>query len=127
MPPERDSNFRDLIVGGVNDSWEVENDGGRSQSEQSESVFVRPPSSYRNAYGDKPIRLGIVEFRILLFLASRPYHAFTPRQIADAATTETVAITKDAVDGHIAALRDQLGVLHDVVQIVPHVGYRYKA
>ena len=127
MQPDHDSKFRDLIVSGVNDLWEVENDGGQSQSEQNESVFVRPPSSYRQAFGDKPIRLGMIEFRILLFLASRPYHAFTPRQIADAATTETVAITKDEVDAHIAALRDQLGVLHDFVQSVPHVGYRYKA
>ncbi len=127
MQPDPDSNlpvsnFRDLIVGGVNDSWELETQGG-----QNESVLVRPPTSYRHAFGDKPIRLGNVEFRILLFLASRPYHAFTRRQIADAATTETVAITKDAVDAHIAALRDQLGVLHDFVQTVPHVGYRYKA
>jgi DNA-binding response OmpR family regulator len=127
MPPDHDSNFRDLIVGGVNDLWEVEGDGAQNQSELIESVFVRPPSSYRHAFGDKPIRLGMVEFRILLFLASRPYHAFTHRQIADAATTETVAVSKDAVDGHITALRDQLGVLHDFVQTVPHVGYRYKA
>jgi DNA-binding response OmpR family regulator len=127
MPPDHDSNFRDLIVGGVNDSWEVENTDRENLSRLSESVFVRPPSSYRHTFGDKPIRLGLVEFRILLFLASRPYHAFTRSQIADAATTETIAITKDAVDGHIAALRDQLGVLHDFVQSVPHVGYRYKA
>jgi hypothetical protein len=41
-------------------------------------------SSYRLALGQETIELGVVEFRILLFLASRPYHAFTVRSIAAA-------------------------------------------
>src|SRR4051794_15219300 len=41
-------------------------------------------ASYRLALGNETIQLGIVEFRILLFLAGRPYHAFTRRNIADA-------------------------------------------
>jgi len=41
-------------------------------------------ASYQLALGKEAIQLGIIEFRILLFLASRPYHAFTRRSIADA-------------------------------------------
>jgi DNA-binding response OmpR family regulator len=119
---DRAAESSELIAGGVNNFWEVED-----QERQSESVLVRPPTSYRQAFGDKPIRLGIVEFRILLFLASRPYHAFTRRQIADAMTANSLSVAEAAVDGHVATLRDQLGVLHDFVQSVPHVGYRYKA
>jgi DNA-binding response OmpR family regulator len=90
-------------------------------------VELRPPASYRHALGEEPIRVGIVEFRIMLFLASWPYHAFTPHQIAAAASTARRPVAEAAVDDHIAALRDQLGVLHDFVQTVPHVGYRFKA
>lgn len=92
-----------------------------------EDVELRPPTSYRQALGGEPIRVGIVEFRIMLFLASWPYHAFTRRQIAEAASTPRRPVAEAAVDDHIAALRDQLGVFHDYVQTVPQVGYRFKA
>jgi DNA-binding winged helix-turn-helix (wHTH) protein len=36
-------------------------------------------------------------------------------------------VTEETVDEHIDALRDQLGVLHDYVQTVPYIGYRFKA
>jgi DNA-binding response OmpR family regulator len=109
------------IPGAVDDFWEEDD-----QEPRSESVLVRPPASYRQAFGNEPIRVGIVEFRIMLFLARRPYHAFTPRQIADAVTADGRPVAEGAVDGHIATLRDQLGVLHDFVQSVPYIGYRYK-
>lgn len=122
MQHDRAPDAGELIPGVVDDCWQEDD-----QERRSESVLVRPPASYRQAYGDEPIRVGIVEFRIMLFLASRPYHAFTPRQIADAVTADSRPVAEGAVDGHVATLRDQLGVLHDFVQCVPHVGYRYKA
>ena len=85
------------------------------------------PASYRLALGREPIHLGIVEFRILLFLASKPYHAFTRRSIADAVSSEQNPVIEGSVDQHIASLVDQLGVFHDYVQAVPHIGYRFKA
>jgi|GEM_PF-3375792 len=85
------------------------------------------PQSYRLAFGHRPIQLGNLEFRILLFLASRPYHAFTHRAIAAAVSTDLDTLAESDVDQVIASLRDQLGVLHDYVQTVPHIGYRFKA
>ena len=85
------------------------------------------PRSYHVALGQEPIQLGIVEFRILLFLASRPYHAFTRTCIADAVTSLRDPVTEDTVDQHIARLLEQLGVFHDYVQSVPFIGYRFKA
>ena len=85
------------------------------------------PPSYRLALGRELIHLDIVEFRILLFLASKPYHPFTRRRIADAVSTEHHPVTEDTVDQHIASLRDQLGPFHDYVQSVPYIGYRFKA
>ena len=91
-----------------------------------EDVVIRPPASYRQALGDEPIRVGAVEFQIMLFLASRPYHAFTRREIA-AAVSERLPVTEELIDSYVSSLRDQLGVFHDFVQTVPHVGYRFKA
>ena len=84
-------------------------------------------TSYRLALGQDAIELGIVEFRILLFLASRPYHAFTSRCIADAVNSERYPVVEDSVERHVASLLDQLGVFHDYVQSVPYIGYRFKA
>ena len=85
------------------------------------------PRSFRVAFGQEPIRLGNVEFSILLFLASRPYHPFTRREIARTVSTEQEPLTEEDIDEHISLLRDQLGVLHDYVQTVPYVGYRFRA
>ena len=85
------------------------------------------PTSYRLALGEQPIQLGHVEFRILLFLASRPYHPFTRHAIAAAVSTDNGPVTAETVDEHVAVLRDQLGVFYDYVQTVPYIGYRFKA
>jgi DNA-binding response OmpR family regulator len=94
-------------------SWPIDED----QSEK----------SYRLALGREIIQLGIVEFRILLFIASKPYHAFTRRSIAEAVSSEEHPVVEDAVDGYVACLLDQLGEFHDYVQSVPYIGYRFKA
>src|SRR4051794_19257392 len=78
------------------------------ESDQSEHIL-----SYRLALDEEPIHLGIVEFRILLFLASRPYHAFTRRSIADAVSEPQNPVVEDMVDLHVASLLDQLGAFHD--------------
>jgi DNA-binding response OmpR family regulator len=119
------SDSRELIPGDDHHIWEAVDDPGHD-----ETISVHPPTSYRHAFGDKPIRLGVVEFHILLFLAQRPYHAFTRRQIADALSTGTptaLYVEESTIDAHVATLRNQLGVLGDFVQTVPYVGYRYKA
>jgi hypothetical protein len=83
--------------------------------------------SYRLALGKEPIQLGLVESRILLYLASRPYHSFTRRSIANAVSSKNDPVAEETIDGHISALVDQLGVFHDYVQTVRYVGYRFKA
>jgi DNA-binding response OmpR family regulator len=84
-------------------------------------------ASYRLALDDEPIQLGIIEFRILLFLASRPYHAFTRRNIAEAVSSFQNPVAEDTIDAHVVSLVDQLGAFHDYVQSVPYIGYRFKA
>ena len=84
------------------------------------------PRSFRLSEGQDPIQLGSVEFRLLLFLASRPYHPFTRKAIAEAIATNFEPVAPDDVDQYVGALRDQLGVFHDFVQTVPYIGYRFK-
>jgi DNA-binding response OmpR family regulator len=84
-------------------------------------------SSYRVALGQEPIQLGVVEFRILLYLASKPYHAFTRRLIAEAVSSADYPVLEETVDRDVASLLDQLGAFHDYVQAVPYIGYRFKA
>lgn len=88
---------------------------------------IETPTSYRLAIRQEAIQLGIVECRILLFLAHRPYHAFTRRSIAEAVGSERNPVVEDTVDQHIASLLDQLGVFHDYIQSVPDIGYRFRA
>jgi len=85
------------------------------------------PWSYRVKRGLDPIQLDDIEYRILRFLSTRPYHAFTPRRIAQAVTTEQLPVTEDSLREHIASLRAKLGFFADYVQTVPHIGYRFKA
>jgi DNA-binding response OmpR family regulator len=121
------------LIPGDPDRWQLATDQSAAitglPSSEVGFLLVRPPTSYRHAFGDKPIRLGAVEFQILLFLASRPYHAFTPKQVAKAVAKElkTLPLDQSTLDEHVANLREQLGVLSDFVQTVPGVGWRYKA
>jgi DNA-binding response OmpR family regulator len=85
------------------------------------------PATYRIALGRETLELGVVEFHILLFLASRPYHAFTRRSIAAAVSSEECPMTEETVDQYVGTLLEQLGVFHDYVQAVPYIGYRFKA
>jgi len=120
---DRVPEHRELTPAG---DWDFDVDDA-SRERRVDEVLIRPPASYRQAFGNEPIRVGIVEFRIMLLLASRPYYAFTRRQISDAIGGEGHPLSEESVDAYVATLRRQLGVFHDFVQSVPYVGYRFKA
>lgn len=83
--------------------------------------------SYEMRLGRKVIRLGAVEYRILGFLAAKPYHAFTPMQIIEAVDSKDDPVTVETLAEFIRRLRNQLGIFSDYIQSVPHIGYRFKA
>ena len=85
------------------------------------------PWSYLAKRGLGTIRLNSTECRILQFLATRPYHAFSRRRIAAAVSTERNPVTPDSLAGHVASLRQQLGFFGNYIQSVPYIGYRFKA
>ena len=88
---------------------------------------VVDPWSYQAKRGEGMIRLTIVEYRILRFLASRPNQAITGRRLADAASSAGHRVTEAMLGRHIHALRGQLGFFSDYIQSVPYIGYRFKA
>lgn len=85
------------------------------------------PWSYLAKMGLGTLRLSPVEFHILQFLAARPYHAFSRRSIAAAASTEKHTVTEATLGRYMRSLRAQLGFYSDYIQRVPYVGYRFKA
>jgi DNA-binding response OmpR family regulator len=86
----------------------------------------QPPSPFYAAFGPEPIPLDYVEYRILQFLSSKPYHAFTPRRIVNAIATDEYPVTEATLPSYIASLRRKLGFFADYIQSVPHIGYRFK-
>jgi DNA-binding response OmpR family regulator len=86
----------------------------------------KTPSPFYAAFGPDPIPLDYIEYRILQFLSSKPYHAFTPRRIVAAVATDEHPLTEATLPGHIASLRRKLGFFADYIQSVPHIGYRFK-
>ena len=84
------------------------------------------PWSYETRRLKRPFKLNSIEWRILRFLSSTPYRAFTPRRIAEAVTTDSHPVTEETLRSHITSLREKLGLFADYVQTVPYVGYRFK-
>ena len=82
--------------------------------------------SYDMKLGRETVHLGPIEYRILRFLASRPYRACSRDRIADAVSTPQHRVAPGALEGHVARLRNALGFFRDYVQTVPYVGYRFR-
>lgn len=99
----------------------------RSRHSEARHHRVSPQYSYQMKLGRVTIELDTIEFRILRFLASQPYRAFTRRRIAAAISTQRHPVAPEALDCHIARLRDALGFFRDYIQTVPYIGYRFRA
>ncbi len=81
---------------------------------------------YQIVLSGAPFRLSLIEYRLICFLASRPYYPFTPQQIVSGVNQEDALITEESLADHVRSLRDKLGFFHDYVQKVPFIGYRFK-
>ena len=88
---------------------------------------VVDPWSYHAKVGRGTIRLSLIEYRILRFLAARPNQAFTRLRIAEAVSTASHCVTVETLAQYIQSLRGQLGFFSNYIQSVPYIGYRFKA
>ena len=100
-------------------------EASRAAAQKDEQVVPRP--GYLVELCGEPIPLDLIEYRILVFLARKPYKAYTKKQIVDAVNTAEGPVTEQTLDQHVQALRQKLGLFSDYVQSVPYVGYRFKA
>jgi DNA-binding response OmpR family regulator len=87
---------------------------------------VVDPWSYHAKRGLGTLRLTVIEYRILQYLAARPNQACTPRRIVEAVSTRRHPLTVQTLGRHIHSLRGQLGFFSDYIQTVPYIGYRFK-
>lgn len=115
-------------------AWEVTlDDVAHAQPATHRSHFSSPdderssPWSYWAKRGRAVLRLSLIEFRILKFLATHPNRAFTPESIASAVSTRRQHVTPKTLGRHIHSLRGQLGFYNDYIQSVPFIGYRFKS
>src|SRR6266850_3516246 len=92
----------------IDDVRHVERRAQRRRRFESDEGVV-DPWSYHAKRGRGTIRLTLIEYRILRFLAARPNQAFTRRRIADAVSTTRHCVTEEALGHHIHSLRGQLG------------------
>ncbi len=83
---------------------------------------------YQIVLGGKPIHLEVQEYRFLLFLAQRPYHAYSTKQILRALNEgqDDAEVTEASLRELVRGLRDKLGFFWDFVQVVPYIGYRFR-
>ncbi|MBM4092880.1 MAG: winged helix-turn-helix transcriptional regulator [Planctomycetes bacterium] len=109
----------------LTDAWQSEQRAARRGAPGRERRALS--ASYRLKLGQEPIWLEPIEYRILTFLAARPYRAYTRQRIVRAVGTDRHPVMEEGLDRHIKSLRDKLGFFRDTIQTVPHVGYRFKA
>lgn len=109
----------------VSDVRHVERRATRRRHFETDKEAVNP-WSYAAKRGRGTIRLTLVEYRILRFLAARPNQACTGRRIAAAVSTASQSVSVETLGGFIYSLRGQLGFYSDYIQSVPYIGYRFK-
>ena len=96
----------------------------RKRRQVDEVTFEIPKFLFR--LGREPIPLALVEYKIIQFLANKPYKAFRREQIIRAVDSEEHPVNETNLDQYVRSLRDKLGLFSDYVQTVPYVGFRFK-
>jgi DNA-binding response OmpR family regulator len=121
MPEKRPGEADYVLVAHVQD---VERRAKRRRHFEIDDDVV-DPWSYAAKRGRGTLRLTVVEYRILQFMAARPNQALSRRKIAEAVSTRRHAVTPETLGDHIHSLRGQLGFYSDYIQSVPFIGYRF--
>ena len=106
------------------DAWHERKKTRRRQRQHDSTPEEKLP--YQIVLQGAPINLSEIEYRIVTFLATRPYHAFAPEQIVDHVNQATELLQIDELQQHVISLRSKLGFFRDYVQSVPYIGYRFK-
>ncbi len=121
----RDPDSESGYVAGADFVFREQEQVARQAAQRDEQIVPRP--GYLVELSGEPIPLEPIEYRILKFLARKPYKAYSRRQIIEAVAASDTPLTEEELDQHIQSLRGKLGLFSDYVQSVPFIGYRFKA
>ncbi len=86
--------------------------------------IVIDPARHAVKIGGRDVDLTLTQYKLLAFLASRPGFVRTRDQMVAAVRGEDAVLSSRAIDVHIAALRQKLGDMGEIVETVRGVGYR---
>ncbi|MBW8884323.1 MAG: winged helix-turn-helix transcriptional regulator [Planctomycetia bacterium] len=123
-PDERNHQPTEACYVLIDRAGHIERRARRRRRLQSD-VEIVDPWSYEAKRGRGTLRLALVEYRILRFLAERPNQAVSHERIAAAVSTARHRVTAEMLSEYIRSLRGQLGFYSDYIQSVPYIGYRF--
>lgn len=102
----------------------------RSPEKSGESVVYGPlridPQRHEVQIDGREVKMGLAEFKLLVFLAGHPERVFSRSQLLDNVWGDHVFIEERTVDVHVLRLRKALTVVNaqNMVQTVRGLGYR---
>jgi len=102
----------------------------RAPQKSGEAIEYGPlridPARHEVAIGDRPIKMGLAEFKLLRFLAGHPERVFSRSQLLDNVWGDHVFIEERTVDVHVLRLRKALtqADAQELIQTVRGLGYR---
>jgi two-component system response regulator BaeR len=102
---------------------------GRVAGEPAAGGFTVDEGAQRVRFGDRPIALTSVEFRLLRTLLEQPGRVFSRDQLLDAIHEDFRDVSDRAVDTHIKNIRRKIAVVVpglECVHSVYGVGYRFE-
>lgn len=86
--------------------------------------LVIDPGRHAVKVRGEEVELTLTQYKLLAYLAARQGFVRTRDQMVAAVRGEDAVLSSRAIDVHIAALRQRLGDLGDIVETVRGVGYR---
>ncbi len=83
--------------------------------------------THRVSHGDKPLKIGPTEFKLLHYLMRHPERVHSRGALLDKVWGDHVYIEERTVDVHVKRLRESLGEAGHMIETVRGAGYRFTA
>lgn len=81
--------------------------------------------THRVSHGDKPLKIGPTEFKLLHYLMRHPERVHSRGSLLDKVWGDHVYIEERTVDVHVKRLRESLGEAGHMIETVRGAGYRF--